>query len=140
MALLSFMPNRRLLACLVLTATTLSVLKTCAADTTPPTIDRLIPPAGATVKSLFSIEVLFSEAVQGVDAADLLVNGVPATDVDFGVPGQVVFSFAAAPAGPVTIRFATGHGITDLADVPFAGSNWTYTVDPNIAPATFLIN
>ncbi len=48
-------------------------------DTTRPTVANLIPLAAATVRSLTSIEVDFSEDVTGVEAADLLINGVPAT-------------------------------------------------------------
>jgi len=115
---------------------------TVTVDDQPPTIESRTPPAGAIVQSLNSIEILFSEPVQGVQASDLLINNVPATGVAFGVPGQVIFDFPAPPTGQVTVAFAANHGITDLAPAPnaFGGGNWTYTVDPNILPATFLIN
>jgi hypothetical protein len=115
---------------------------TAQVDTVAPTIATLAPPAGAIVQSLNSIEIIFSEPVQGVDASDLLINGQPATNITFGVPGQFVFTFPPPPTGAVSVAFANGHGIQDMAAIPnaFAGGNWSYTVDPNILPATFLIS
>src|SRR5206468_5846878 len=55
-------------------------------DATPPTIAALIPAAGATVRSLTTIEVDFSEGVAGVDASDLLINGNSATGVTAFAP------------------------------------------------------
>ena len=40
-----------------------------------PTITTRVPASGATVGSLTSISVTFNEAVTGVDADDLLING-----------------------------------------------------------------
>ncbi len=115
---------------------------TAQVDTQPPTLALIFPPANGIVQSLNSIEVIFNEPVQGVDVADLLINGQPATNITFGVPGQFVFTFPPPTPGPVTVAFAPGHGITDLAAVPnaFAGASWTYTVDPNILPASFVIS
>src|SRR5207302_2056438 len=48
-------------------------------DTIPPVLSDISPLAGGTVTSLAHIDVTFSEAVGGVDASDLLINGVPAT-------------------------------------------------------------
>ena len=48
------------------------------ADLTAPTLTARTPAPGATVTNLSQIAVTFSETVQGVDAGDLLVNGVPA--------------------------------------------------------------
>ncbi len=136
------MRKRLLCSCCILAATTLSVLNCRAADTTPPIIDRLLPPAGATVQQLSQIEVLFSEPVQGVDASDLLINGVPATGLTFGVPGQFTFDFAEPATGTVQIAWAPNHGITDLEPTPnpFAGGGWTYLLDPNAVPPIFVIN
>src|SRR6185503_1509040 len=46
------------------------------------------PPASGVVRALFSVEVHFSEAVIGVDAADLLVNGTAAANVVVLSPSQ----------------------------------------------------
>jgi len=124
------------------TATSSVAVLTVTADTTPPTVVRLDPPAGSTNAELSSIEVLFSEPVTGVDASDLLINGVPATSITLGVPGQFVFDFPQPPTGIVTVAWAPNHGITDLAAASnsFAGGSWTYTLDPNYTATLFVIN
>lgn len=106
-----------------------------AGDDKPPVVDRVIPEPGTTVRGLSSVEIDFSEAVNGVDAGDLLVNGVGATNVtEFG-PGQFVFTFPSAAAGAVVVAFREDHGITDRASTPhpFAGGSWNFTVDPTVA-------
>ncbi len=115
---------------------------TAMVDDVAPFIASITPPASPVVQALSSVEVLFSEPVQGVDASDLLINNVPATGLIFGIPGQFVFSFPATATGAVTVAFASGHGITDLALTPnvFAGALWTYTVDPNSIPSAFIIS
>ena len=50
------------------------------ADDNPPHVRRANPPAGL-VKSLDAVEVEFSMPVNGVDAADLLINGQAAKSV-----------------------------------------------------------
>ena len=60
-------------------------------DVTAPEIDARVPTTGATVRRLRQIQITFSEDVVGVDAADLLVDGAPAT----GVSGAV-FRFPAS--------------------------------------------
>jgi len=126
-----------LLAVLAFTAVTLS-----AQDTTPPTLQRILPATGSTVVQLNEIEVLFTEEVQGVDAGDLLINGVPATGLSAGTPGLYRFTFPQPATGPVAVEFAIGHGITDLAPVPnaFAGDSWSYTLNPALALYQVRIN
>lgn len=105
-------------------------------DESAPVIIHQYPTAGATVRELLSIEVEFSEGVTGVDAGDLLINGIGATNVSPATPSQYVFTFPKQPTGPVTVAFRKGHGITDLAGTPhpFGGGSWTYTVDPELRP------
>ena len=50
-------------------------------DTTSPILASLVPAAGSTVPTLTSLEVHFSEGVKGVNAGDLLINGIPATNL-----------------------------------------------------------
>jgi len=102
-------------------------------DNVAPTVAYQLPFAGVTVRSLNQIEVNFSEAVTGVDAADLLINGVAATSVTPLAPGQFVFEFAQPAVGNVQVEFAAGHAIRDLAAVPnnFAGASWSYVLDPD---------
>ncbi len=120
-----------LLFCLLPALFTPAGLK--AQDVTPPTVDLITPADGSTVGVLTDIEVLFSEDVQGVDPSDLLINGVPATSISFGVPGQFVFEFSQPATGAVSVAWAPGHGISDLATPPnaFAGGSWNYTLNPN---------
>jgi hypothetical protein len=102
-------------------------------DNTAPVVASLTPSAGATVRTLTSINVLFSESVQGVNAADLQINGTAAAGVTQVTPSQYTFSFPEPPTGVVQVAWATGHGIRDLAPTPnaFAGGSWTYRLDPN---------
>ncbi|MCW5558599.1 MAG: lamin tail domain-containing protein, partial [Verrucomicrobiae bacterium] len=102
-------------------------------DTSVPVVERLLPAPGALVRELSSLEISFSRPVTGMDAADLLINGVPAAgQVEFS-PGQFLFTFPDVAPGPVTIAFREDHGIHDLATVPhpFEGGSWSLTVDPN---------
>lgn len=110
-------------------------------DTVAPTASYL-PVAGSTVRSLPQIEVRFSEAVQGVDAADLLINNVPATQLLLYASDQYVFRFPAPPTGVVQVAWASGHGIVDLSvnSNAFAGGSFTYILDPNASSGDIRIN
>ena len=102
-------------------------------DNTAPVVAALSPGAGASVKTLTNITVLFSEAVSGVDAADLLINTVAASGLIPVAANQYTFTFPQPATGTVQVAWAGGHGITDLA-VPsnaFTGGNWTQLLDPN---------
>jgi hypothetical protein len=85
------------------------------------------------VRELTEVEVLFSEAVDGIDPGDLTLNGVAATNVFGAVPGQYVWQFSQPTTGMVSIAFILGHGITDQSPQanPFAGASWNVTFDPN---------
>lgn len=111
-------------------------------DNVKPTINRLIPPAGMTVRQLDSIEVLFSEPVSGVEPEDLLINGVPAKSIEYGLPGQFLFMFDAPSTGLVQVVWRTNHNITDMSvnSNPYAGGSWTYVFDPNANPAMVIIS
>ena len=103
------------------------------AGPTAPVVAQTTPPQGAVVRSLAQIDVQFSEAVIGVDAGDLLVAGVAATGLTSLGNNTYRFTFPAQPNGPVSVAFASGHGIvdTEVPPVAFAGASWSYTVDPN---------
>lgn len=111
-------------------------------DNTPPTVVRILPTPGAVVRSLSSFEVQFSRPVVGLEAADLLVAGSPATGVTEVSPGQFLFTFPTVTSGNVTLAFRSNHGITDLAvpPHPFAGGEWSYTVDPSAPAPGVLLN
>lgn len=82
---------------------------------------------------LSSIGVEFSRPVTGVSAADLTVNGSPATHVSGSGAGLYTFSGYAPPAlGKVTVAVAAAN-IADEARRPFTGNDWTYVlVDPEL--------
>ncbi len=111
-------------------------------DTVPPILADQIPAAGATVGQLSQIEVFFSEPVEGVDASDLLINGSPATDLSFGLPGQFVFYFPQPATGTVQVTWDPNHGIHDLAVTPnyFSANSWSYTLDLSTPPPPISIN
>ncbi len=136
------MRNRSLLFPLLLPILALTLRSGFAADTTPPTVTRLLPAAGSSVVQLKELEVFFSEDVLGVDPADLLINGVVATDLNQVSASQYRFTFPQPPTGTVQVAWASTHGITDLAVPanPFAGGSWTYTLNPALALHDVRIN
>jgi hypothetical protein len=109
-----------------------------------PTVVSQTPVAG-TVNVLSNITVLFSESVTGVNAADLLVNGIPATGLGGG-GASYTFAFAQPAYGAVSIGWATNHGITDteLPANPFDGTRqgnvWSYTLVDQTAPFIAALN
>jgi len=111
-------------------------------DNIVPTISYQLPFAGVTVRSLLQIEVNFSETVTGVDAGDLLINGVAATGVTAVSGTQYVFTLTQPAVGNVQAQFSAGHNIRDLAAVPnnFAGATWSYVLDPNAVLNSVRIN
>ena len=105
-------------------------------DQSTPVVSFQLPFAGSTLTSLSQIEVNFSKNVTGVNAADLLIRGVAATNVTALSGSAYVFRFPPQSPGAVNVQFTGGHGIQDLATTPhaFAGASWSYTVDPNFVP------
>lgn len=111
-------------------------------NTVPPTVAGQLPPAFTVVTNanFTNITVVFSERVQNVDAADLLINGVPATSVS-GTGSNYVFGFARPPFGNVEVAFAPGHGITDFgypAPLPYDNQDgsgfWQLEYDDVVPP------
>ncbi len=111
-------------------------------DTVAPVVGEMTPVAGSTLGKLTRLEVAFSEAVRGVDAADLRINGVPATSVSGSEAGPYVFQFPQPAAGTVQFAWAAGHGITDTAATPnaFAGGTWSVVLNPGLQPGDVVIN
>lgn len=104
-------------------------------DVSGPMVARILPEPGSSVGTLTEIEVLFDEPVRGVDAGDLLVNGVAAVDVVPLGPDQFAFSLASVPAGTVRVEWKAGSGITDRGTPGnlFAGGVWEYVVTEAVA-------
>ena len=113
---------------------------TVTIDDVPPTVVGQSPAAGATVIMLNAVQVNFSEGVTGVDAADLLINGNPATNVLSISPSIYTFEFTQPTTGLVSIAFAPTPGIVDLASNVFAGASWNYTLNANLSPTAFYIS
>jgi len=109
-------------------------------DNDPPLLSLIWPPPGSRLSSLTRIELAFSEPVFGVDAADLRINGQPATNLVTLAPDQYVFEFPPAPTGTVSVAWAPAHGIVDRVGLPFTGESWSYEVDPQAALRSVWIN
>ena len=113
-------------------------LSTTAPDLTPPTLATQTPAPGP-VSALTSITVTFSEPVAGVNASDLLINGLPATSM-IGGNDTYTFNFTQPAYGNINITWAAGHGITDSSLTPNAfnatdpGATWQYSLVDNIVP------
>jgi hypothetical protein len=125
------------------TATSREAVLEVHPETIPPTLVARHPPASSTVRALSQIEITFSEAVTGLDASDLLIDGQAAASVAGVGAGPYVFGFPARPKGTVQISWALGHRITDFTvpPNPFAGADsWTYTVNADAPVADVRIN
>ncbi|MBI5385083.1 MAG: lamin tail domain-containing protein [Verrucomicrobia bacterium] len=110
-------------------------------DLAPPVVASQEPPAGASVTNLTHVTINFSEAVSGVNANDLLINGVPATGLSVSGAGtSYTFSFAQPNATTVFITWTNSHGIRDLAATPNSfnsagpGATWSYTTPDTLPP------
>lgn len=108
------------------------------ADTMPPVVQGLTPKPGTLAVRLETLEVVFNEAVTGLEAGDLLVNGVAAATVTGTGAGPYRFGFAPPPAGPVQFGWAEGHGIADVSGNPFAGGGWN-NVQAALRPSGFVL-
>ena len=68
-------------------------------DVAPPVVAQINPPAGATVRNLTQVEIVFNEPVIGLEAADLLIEGVAAGAMTNPAVNKYVFAFPARPSG-----------------------------------------
>jgi hypothetical protein len=111
-------------------------------DPFPPIVATIIPEPNTLTKQLSSIEVIFNEPVTNLNAGDLIINGVPATEVEQESPMQFVFSFPEPSPGIIQIGWAQNHGITDLAPISnaFVRNSWSYTLDPNAPDPGLMIS
>jgi hypothetical protein len=103
-------------------------------DTAAPSIGRITssvpgqdmpnvrPAPGATVGVLSEAHVTFSEAVTGVQAASLQINGQPSNGVAGSGAGPYVFTFEPPPDGPVSFEWAQASGIVDAVGLAFDGA------------------
>src|SRR5262245_13708710 len=89
----NYLRNRSIHNSLLFASLALSGRSAFSQDSTPPTVSSQFPAAGAAVSQLHEIEVFFSEDVQGVNAGDLMIEGVPAASVVQVLASQYRFSF-----------------------------------------------
>ncbi len=112
-------------------------------DLTPPLLAGISPGGGTIVRSLSQIDITFDEEVTGVDASDLLIDGVPASSVSGTGAGPYEFTFDALDPGNYTVGWVNNPGITDLSEAvnPFTpNADWTYEVDPDAPEAQLVIS
>lgn len=111
-------------------------------DNVPPTVTAINPLPSSSLGHLTQVTVTFSEAVAGVEASDLLVNGVPAAQVTGSGAGPYTFAFVSPQPGIVQLSWAANHGIHDLASSPnpFTGGAWSYTFHPGEFVGDVIIN
>jgi hypothetical protein len=99
----------------------------------PPGVTGVFPMRDEVLAYLPTIVVEFWEAVTGVAAGDLTVNGSPATHVQAHSASSYVFWGFADPgpsSTPATVAVALAAGaIQDGGGAPFPGTTWSYTVD-----------
>ena len=94
-----------------------AVVTTRTRDIFPPVVAQTIPAANSTARNLDRIEVQFDEGVSGVDASDLLINDVPATDIQIFSADQYVFLFPQPATGAVQVAWSPTHGIRVLPPI-----------------------
>ncbi len=113
------------------------------ADTTAPVVTSLVPANGSTVTGPnLNIDVTFSEAVTGVDASDLVLNGAAAVSATKSTPthlgnNQWRFSISNLVAGSLSVSLAQNpNSIEDAVgnDLARIDRNYTVTIADTTAP------
>ena len=104
-------------------------------DSTPPALLSTAPTAGATVDELTQAQVVFSEPITGVIAADLLINNQPAGSVTGNGFGPYVFQFGQPTPGTVRFSWAAAQNIRDSASNLLVTNAWSVTLNPGSATA-----
>lgn len=100
-----------------------------------PTVSVVSPAPGTTVSSLTTVSITFSEAVTGVNATDLGVNGELADSVTGSGSGPYVFTFPQPPAGQVSLAWDVDQSIAGLGTGEFVpAGGWIYTLADTLAP------
>lgn len=108
-------------------------------DNSPPLVASVEPPPGLTLASLAQVRLTFNEAVTNVEAADLLINGQPASSLTIHSLLDYSFGFSQPNTGLVTVAWAPAHNIRDASGNLFGGSNWNYVLNTN-AVSTAIIS
>ena len=110
-------------------------------DLVPPRLASRLPLAGMA-RQFSQVELWFDEPVQGIDATDLMANGLSAKAVSGHGTGPYMFEFDEPALAQVELTWADDHGITDFnrAPNPFLGQAWAVQVDPAHSPGDVVIS
>jgi hypothetical protein len=109
-------------------------------DQEAPTVINRSPVADGRLRGLTEVSVTFSELITGLEAADLTANGAPATSLTGEGAGPYLFTFGSIADGPVTLSWAAGHAIADLASNALIGEDWSYILASNARIPNVVIN
>ena len=98
-------------------------------------------PGNGKVRQFSQAEIWFNEPVQGINAADLMANGISAMAFDGFGAGPYVFEFDNVALGQVELSWADDHDITDFNKTPnaFDGQAWSVQIDPAHNPGDVVI-
>ncbi len=111
-------------------------------DNQAPLVSQFHPAIGTAVARMSEVSVVFNEPVQNVKSADLLVNGVAATNViGIGV-GPYLFSLPPTAPGKATLAWAATQAIADIANPSnrFEGVPWTVDVASTLSRSMLVLN
>jgi uncharacterized repeat protein (TIGR02543 family) len=110
------------------------------ADIAPPTVANRVPAPSSTLGSTaVAIDVTFSEVVQGVAAADLVLSGAAAGSASVGLPTDQGgstwrFPLSGLVNGTLNVSLAAAaNDIEDLAGNDLAPLSWSYTVAASVS-------
>ena len=107
-------------------------------ESIPPEVKSVSPEPGL-VDRLDEFQVTFDEPVIGVDAADLLINGIPCLEVT-GRGAGYLFHLDQPAFGKVLVSWDKNHGITDQAETPNRfferrpSAHWSYELADSNPP------
>ena len=103
-------------------------------DEDAPFVKQVFPLPDQRLSQFEAVEILFSEPIAGLDAGDLLVNGVSATEVEGAGAGPYQFTFPIQQAGNLQLEWRADHGIEDSATEPnqLQVGTWRYQVDADV--------
>ena len=108
-------------------------------ETNRPVLIAVNPPPGSNLTNVTQVTVRFSENVGGVNADDLLINSIAATNVS-GSGSNYTFTFAPPTPGTVFFTWNPPHGIGDTSFPPnpfdhtAPGATWSYMLDDFVPP------
>ena len=110
-------------------------------DLIAPNLSTRLPLEG-NVKKFSQAEIWFDEPVQGVEAQDLMANGLPADSVSGYGAGPYIFKFSEIVSGKVKLTWTEDANITDFNRTPnfFSGRSWSIQVDNDFIPDDVVIS